>query len=80
MTTIASMIVKQYYEEQIRAEREKHMRGWLKPRIRRVAGTWICAGRGVTATGLTPLLAYSTWSLRRQVEMSYATYIGGAGK
>lgn len=50
-------------------------RAWMKPRIKRLAGTWVCSGRGVTATGTTPSAAHSMWLLAQQTQVFYA--LGG---
>ena len=41
--------------------RDQLLRDWMKPRIRRVAGVWICSGRGFSATGFSPAAAYGIW-------------------
>lgn len=55
-----------------RAWFEVMKRAWMKPRIKRQAGTWVCVGRGTTATGLTPKAAYSLWTLAQEAAI-YAT-------
>lgn len=55
-----------------RARNDAMKRAWLKPRIRRQAGTWVCYGRGVMATGTTPSAAHSIWLLAQQSKVFYA--------
>ena len=42
-----------------------------KPRIKRQSGTWICAGKGVTACGVSPQSAYSTWQILMRPKIQY---------
>jgi len=56
-----------------REMRERMLRGWMKPRIKRVDGAWVCTGRGTTATGLGPWAAYSTWLMAQSQSFIYAT-------
>ncbi|KGG86714.1 hypothetical protein [Comamonas thiooxydans] len=55
--------------------RDRMLRDWMKPRIKRVAGTWVCTGRGTTATGLGPWAAYSAWLMAQSKSVIYATKI-----
>lgn len=55
-----------------RARRDAMRRAWLKPRIKRQAGTWVCCGRGVTATGCSPQSALSAWLVAQQIQEIYA--------
>lgn len=62
-------------EESELAQRARHdamKRAWLKPRIKRKDDTWVCCGRGVTATGHSPTLAYSAWQVGQQTRVIYA--------
>ncbi|WP_369696951.1 transcriptional regulator [Comamonas testosteroni] len=54
---------------------KRMLRDWMKPRIKRVAGTWVCTGRGTTATGLGPWAAYSAWLMAQSQSVIYATKI-----
>ncbi len=53
--------------------RAQMLRDWMKPRIKRVAGTWVCTGRGTTATGFSPWTAYSVWLMAQPQSVIYAT-------
>lgn len=55
-----------------RARLDAMRRAWLKPRIKRKAGTWVCCGRGVTATGYSPQSAHSAWLVAQQIQEIYA--------
>ena len=55
-----------------RARLDAMKRAWLKPRIKRQARTWICCGRGVTATGYSPQSAHSAWLVAQQIQEIYA--------
>lgn len=55
-----------------RARLDAMRRAWLKPRIKRQAGTWVCCGRGVTATGYSPWSAHTAWLLAQQIQEVYA--------
>ena len=55
-----------------RARIDVMRRAWLKPRIKRHAGTWGCCGRGVTATGYSPRSAYDAWLVAQQIQEIYA--------
>lgn len=61
------------YVQRLRNDAMK--RAWMKPRIKRLAGTWACSGRGVTATGATPSAAHSMWLITQQTQVFYA--LGG---
>lgn len=52
---------------------DRMLRDWMKPRIKRVAGTWVCTGRGTTATGLGPWVAYSAWLMAQSQSFIYTT-------
>nr|WP_279088428.1 hypothetical protein [Comamonas thiooxydans] len=54
-----------------RQRRDRMLRDWMKPRIKRVAGTWVCTGRGTTATGLGPWAAYSAWLMANSQSYIY---------
>lgn len=56
-----------------REMRERMLRDWMKPRIKRVDGTWGCTGRGTTATGFSPLAAYSKWLMEQSQSFIYTT-------
>ncbi len=56
-----------------RSWRDRMLRDWMNPRIKRVAGTWVCTGRGATATGLSPVAAYSAWLMAQSQTIIYAT-------
>lgn len=61
-------------EQQIgRARRDRMLRDWMKPRIKRLSGTWVCVGRGVTATGFSPRSAYSVWLMQQDRQVLYAS-------
>lgn len=49
---------------------EAFRRRMRAPRIKREAGTWVCLGGGVVATGITPAGAYSTWL----IHIGFRTY------
>lgn len=51
-----------------RARLDAMRRAWLKPRIKRQAGTWVCCGRGVTATGISPRSAHGAWVFAQQIQ------------
>lgn len=51
--------------------REQMLREWMKPRIKRQSGTWVCDGRGVAATGLSPQAAYTQWLWHQQMQATY---------
>lgn len=70
------------YDQALKAERERALerqrrdrmlRDWMKPRIKRVDGTWVCTGRGTTATGFSPLAAYSKWLMGQSQSFIYTT-------
>ena len=63
-----------------RARHDAMNRAWLKPRIKRRNGAWVCEGRGTTATGLSPQGAYSVWTLGQQMQVIYATQAQSSGK
>ncbi|GEQ77947.1 hypothetical protein CTTA_4952 [Comamonas testosteroni] len=54
-----------------RQRRDRMLRDWMKPRIKRVDGTWVCTGRGTTATGFSPLAAYSKWLMAQSQSYIY---------
>ena len=56
-----------------REMRERMLRDWMKPRIKRADGTWVCTGRGTTATGFSPLAAYSKWLMAQSQSFIYTT-------
>ena len=56
-----------------RQRRDRMLRDWMKPRIKRVAGTWVCTGRGTTATGIGPWAAYREWLMAQSQSVIYAT-------
>ena len=56
-----------------RQRRDKMLRDWMKPRIKRVDGIWVCTGRGTTATGFSPLAAYSKWLMAQSQSFIYTT-------
>ncbi len=56
-----------------RETRERMLRDWMKPRIKRVDGIWVCTGRGTTATGFSPLAAYSKWLMAQSQSFIYTT-------
>lgn len=56
-----------------RETRERMLRDWMKPRIKRVDGTWVCTGRGTTAIGFSPLAAYSKWLMAQSQSFIYTT-------
>lgn len=56
-----------------REMRERMLRDWMKPRIKRVDGAWVCTGRGTTATGLGPWAAYSAWLMAQSQSFIYTT-------
>ena len=56
-----------------RQRRDRMLRDWMKPRIKRVDGTWVCTGRGTTATGFNPWAAYSKWLIAQSQAFIYAT-------
>ena len=58
-----------------RQRRDRMLRDWMKPRIKRMDGTWVCTGRGTTATGLGPWAAYSAWFMAQSQSVIYATNI-----
>ncbi len=58
-----------------REMRKRMLRDWMKPRIKRVDGAWVCTGRGTTATGLGPWAAYSAWLRAQSLSVIYATKI-----
>lgn len=49
---------------------EAFRRRMRTPHIKRQAGTWVCLGGGVVATGITPAGAYSTWL----IHIGFMTY------
>jgi len=53
--------------------RDRMLRDWMKPRIKRVDGTWFCTGRGTTATGFNPWAAYSKWLMAQSQSFIYTT-------
>ncbi len=55
--------------------RDRMLRDFLKPRIKCVSGTWVCTGRGTTATGLGPWASYSAWLMAQSQSVIYATKI-----
>ena len=55
-----------------REMREQMLRDWMKPRIKRLSGAWVCVGRGVTATGFSPRSAYSVWLKQQDRQVMYA--------
>lgn len=74
---LQGMTIRQYLEQEQQhptwqERRAQMLRGWLKPRIKRLSGTWVCTGRGVTATGFSPQSAYSAWSLQQDLQVMYA--------
>ncbi len=54
-----------------RQRRDRMLRDWMKPRIKRVDGTWVCTARGITATGLDPWAAYSAWLMAHSQSYIY---------
>lgn len=60
-------------EQQIgRAHRDRMLREWMKPHIKRLSGTWVCVGRGVKGTGHSPSAAYSVWMVLQDRQVTYA--------
>lgn len=59
-------------QERQRTDHRKLLRLWLKPLIKRQADTWVCTGRGTTATGLSPQTAYSVWLMAQSESTIYA--------
>ena len=60
------LTVTEHFEQlkQQRGELAAHremLRLWLKPRIKRIAGTWVCESRGVKSCGSSPKQAYASW-------------------
>lgn len=65
-------LTKEECELSQRARLDAMKRAWLKPRIKRQAGTWVCCGRGVAAAGHSPRTAHSSWLLALQIQVTYA--------
>ena len=66
-------LLRQEREQQIgRAQRDRVLREWMKPHIKRLSGTWVCVGRGVKATGLSPSAAYRVWMVLQDRQVMYA--------
>ncbi|WEE79444.1 hypothetical protein LZ683_08825 [Comamonas testosteroni] len=75
---LQGMTISQYVEQEQQQpswqeRRARRLSGWLKPRIKRLSGAWVCVGRGVTATGFSPQSAYSTWLMQHDTQIRYAT-------
>lgn len=65
-------LTKEESEPAEHARRDVMLRAWLKPRIKRQAGTWVCCGRGVTETGYSPQSAHNAWLMAQQIQEIYA--------
>lgn len=70
--TIDDLLRREREQQMGRAQRDRMLRGWMKPRIKRLSGTWVCVGRGVTATGFSPQSAYSVWLVQQDRQVLYA--------
>lgn len=71
------MTIQQYLDLEVadwQKERAQRLRDCLKPRIKRQAGTWVCNGKGVIATGFSPAAAYGGWVVsQRQRQIMLAS-------
>ena len=71
--TIEDLLRRDREQQLGRAHRDRMLREWMKPHIKRLSGTWVCIGRGVTATGFSPQSAYSAWLMQHDTQIRYAT-------
>lgn len=74
---LQGMTISQYLEQEQQKpswqeRRALRLRDWMKPRIKRLSGTWVCIGRGVKAVGLSPQSAYSAWLMQHEMQIRLA--------
>jgi len=53
--------------------RDAQIKAWLKPRLKLQNGFWECTGRGATAKGHCPEVAYTLWMFAVQPNVIYAS-------
>lgn len=53
-------------------QRDQQIKVWMKPRIKREAGAWLCTGRGTTVKSYCPRAAYDLWLFALQPKVIYA--------
>ena len=65
-------LLEDFYRGSLSRSRDLILRDWMKPRIKRVAGAWVCTGRGFSVFGVCPKGAYALWVLAKTKQEIYA--------